>query len=119
MQKAEELLAGYIEHWGEGKKFDITVVSKTDDLPTMLLTAMNHADKMDNSEKRQLFDGLDIVSLHFKQHTHSKEVFNSAARSILPELHNAVQSHRTQDALLLLEALSELVLTGEVRKREA
>lgn len=116
--QAENLIKGYVEHWGKDKTFDITVKSKSDDMPSMLLMALNHAGKMTDGEKIELLDSIDIVALNFKQHSQKKAVFEAAVRSILPDLRQAIFDHRNQDAILLTEALWELVVLGEVTRHE-
>ncbi|WJT09250.1 hypothetical protein [Vibrio harveyi] len=117
--QAENIIKGYSEHWGEGKTFDITVESKSDETPSMLLMALNHAGKMTDSERLELLNGIDIVALNFKRHSQKKAMFEAAVRSILPDLRQAIFDHRNQDAILLTEALWELVVLGEVTRHES
>lgn len=116
---AKDLMKQYEQHWGKGKTFDVTLMSKTNNLPEMLIYALNRPDEFTDQEKVELFNSIEITTVMFKTHLDSKNAFVLTAQETLDRLRTSIIEYKIEDAMTLIDVLSQLAFFGEVKSRGA
>lgn len=114
-QQAIDHLKSFDHHWGEGKVFDLTVTSNSNGMAPLLLTWLNHPDKLTTGEKITLVNSLQPHSIGIEPLTKQREEFKLLCTMVLPELRVSLRSGNMHQAETLIDILER---TASIRGME-